>query len=195
MLKYNEVPVRQGRKGRTGFLLSLLAGSHGAIKMKEPSWSRQVKIRDRYTCKFCGEGQFDHSFVDACHIKSKRDYPELADVVENGETLCLLCHIKSHYRKGECGASVLILQRLIKLMMKRANWPVITFKEYQALRTVFHEGMKYEKAAKIIGCSRQTVTRHINKIKKYYPHVIDEKGRLYFQTLPDNYESFIKEQF
>lgn len=163
--------------------------------MKEPSWSRKVKMQGGYHCRFCGEGAFDHEIIDAHHLKRKADRPDLADVVENGESLCMFDHAKEHYKKGEYGSSVLILQRLIKLMMKRAGWPVITFKEYQALRTVFHEGMNYTEAAKILGCSRQTVTRHINKIKKYYPHILDEKGRLYFQPLPENYELFTKEIF
>lgn len=163
--------------------------------MKEPDWSRKVKIRGHYTCVVCGEGAFDHEIIDACHIKSKKDYPELAEVIENGRTKCLFCHAKEHFLRGEHWACVLVLLRLIKIMRKRANWPVITFKQYQALRTVYHEGMNYGEAAKILGCSRQTVSAHLKKIKKLYPDILDDKGRLSFGPLPKDYESFTKQTF
>lgn len=163
--------------------------------MKEPSWSLQVKIQGHYTCRFCGEGTFDHEIIDAHHKKSKRDYPELADVVENGECLCMFCHAKEHFLRGDYWSCVLILLRLLKLMRERAKWPSITFKQYQALRTVFHEGMNYGEAAKILGCSRQTVSAHLKKIKKLYPDILDEKGRLSFQPLPKDFQSFTKEFF
>lgn len=163
--------------------------------MKEPSWSRRVKIRDHHLCKFCGEGQFDHEIVDAHHKKRKRDYPELAEVVDNGETLCIFDHAKEHYKMGDYWGCVLILLRALKIMRKRANWPVITFKQYQALRTVFHEGMNFTEAAKILGCSRNTVSAHLKKLKKLYPDLIDQKGQLSFQPLPENYEVFIKDTY
>lgn len=162
---------------------------------KEPSWSRQVKIRDHYTCRFCGEGSFDHEIVEAHHIKRKADRPDLAEVVDNGETLCMFCHIREHYKMGDYWGATLILLRLIKLMRGRARWPKIDHKEYQTLRTVFHEGLNYTEAAKILGISRQTVSARLKKIKKLYPDILDDKGRLSFQPLPDNYESFVKEQF
>lgn len=163
--------------------------------MKEPSWSRQVKIAGRYTCRFCGEGTFDHEIIEAHHIKRKADRPDLAEVVSNGECLCMFDHGKEHFKRGDFWGCVLVLLRLLKLMRKRANWPVITFKQYQALRTVFHEGMNYTEAAKILGCSRNTVSDHLKKLKKLYPDLIDEKGRLFFKPLPENYELFTKEVF
>jgi len=163
--------------------------------MSELSWSRQVKIRDNYTCRFCGLGTFDHEIVDAHHKKRVVDRRDLEFVLENGETLCIFDHAKEHYKMGDYWGCVLILLRALKIMRKRANWPVITFKQYQALRTVFHEGMNYTEAAKILGCSRNTVSNHLKKLKKLYPDLIDQKGRLSFQPLPENYENFTKEVF
>ena len=162
---------------------------------REPSWSLKVKIAGRYTCRFCGLGTFDHQIIDAHHKKRKCDRPDLAEVVENGECLCMFCHIREHYKMGDYWGAELIILRLSKLMRKRANWPKITFKQYQALRTVYHEGLNYDKAAKILGVSRQTVSAHLKKLKKLYPDILDEKGRLSFQPLPENYELFTKEVF
>ena len=162
---------------------------------KEPSWSKQVKIRDGGSCQKCGRGMYDREIIDAHHIKRKRDYPELADVVENGMTLCMFCHALEHYKMGDYWGCVLILLRLLKLMRKRANWPVITFKEYQTIRVVFHEGLNYIEAGKILGCNQKTVGRRIKKIKKYYPDLLDEKRRLIFNPLPENYESNIREVY
>jgi len=166
--------------------------------MKEPSWTLKVKIRDNYTCKFCGEGTFDHEFVDAHHIKPKKDYHHLAEVVENGETLCMLCHIKEHYKRGDWWSCVLIIFRLLYLMMKRARWPIFTFKDYSTVRALYHEcslkGFNYSDAAQILQCSESTIRRRLKKIKRYFPHIIDQKGRIIYQPLPPNWESHIKQQ-
>jgi len=163
--------------------------------MKEPSWNLKVKIRDHYLCRFCGEGVIDHEIIEAHHIKRKKDYPELADVLENGETLCMFCHAKEHYKMGDSWGCVLILQRAFTIMCERANWPTITFQDYNTLRALYHEGMKYDKAAKILGCHRSTVARRIEKLKKLYPHIITEKGELYYIPLPKNLETILKRVF
>lgn len=163
--------------------------------MKKPSWSLQVKIRDSYTCRYCGEGTFDHQIVDAHHIKRKADRPDLADAVENGETLDMFCHAKEHYKMGDYWGCVLILLRLIKLMRKRANWPVIDHKQYQTLVVLYHEGKNRKEAAEILKCNERTVTRRINWIKKFHPDKLDEKGRFIVQSLPKNYQSYLREQF
>lgn len=164
-------------------------------EMREPSWSIRVKIRDNYTCYDCGLGVFDHEIVDACHIENKSIRPDLAEDINNGRTKCMFDHAKEHFKKGEYWACVLVLLRLIKLVRKRARWPVISYKEYQTLSIVYHEGNNYEEAAQLLGCSRYTVRRRLNKIKKYYPDLITDKGDFYYRPLPNNYESFTKQFF
>lgn len=163
--------------------------------MKEPSWSMQVKIRDNYTCRFCGLGSFDHQIVDAHHTKRKADRPDLADDIANGETLCLFCHLREHYKMGDWWGCVLIIFRLLLLMRRRSNWPVINHKQYHTLIVLYHEGKNYKEAAKILKCSKRTVTRRINWIKEFYPDKLDEKGRFIIQSLPKNFESYTKEVY
>lgn len=163
--------------------------------MKEPSWSLQVKMRDNYLCKFCGEGAFDHKIIEAHHIKRKADRPDLADNIDNGETLCMFDHAKEHYKMGDFWGCVLILLRLLWLMRRRAHWPTIKFQDYQTVRTLYHEGYNYTEAAKILGCSPSTVRRRIQKLKTYYPDLITEKGELYYIPLPENVENLLKQVF
>jgi hypothetical protein len=59
-------------------------------------WRMAVFIRDNFTCQFCGVrshmGLGKTVYLEAHHIKSFKDYPELRLVVENGITLCRECH-------------------------------------------------------------------------------------------------------
>ena len=55
-------------------------------------WRKAVFERDDYTCQECGERG---CYLEAHHIKSWNDYPELRYVVNNGETLCANCHNKT----------------------------------------------------------------------------------------------------
>lgn len=55
-------------------------------------WRRAVYRRDNYTCQKCGiKGCRKHP-LNAHHIKSFADYPELRFEVSNGITLCGDCH-------------------------------------------------------------------------------------------------------
>ena len=61
-------------------------------------WAREVKDRDGYKCQECGTTED----LEAHHIKSWADYPNLRLDVNNGITLCHACHVKRHgydYRK------------------------------------------------------------------------------------------------
>lgn len=61
-------------------------------------WVREVKARDEYKCQDCGATED----LEAHHIKSWADYPDLRLDVNNGITLCHACHVKRHgydYRK------------------------------------------------------------------------------------------------
>lgn len=55
-------------------------------------WRKQVFERDLYTCQMCGEVG---GYLQAHHIKSFSEYPELRLSLDNGCTLCIGCHKKT----------------------------------------------------------------------------------------------------
>ncbi len=57
------------------------------------TWAKQVKDRDG-KCAHCGTTDNLH----AHHIKSRAEYPELINNLDNGMTLCYGCHRKEHER-------------------------------------------------------------------------------------------------
>ncbi|MBA7575883.1 hypothetical protein ES708_17719 [subsurface metagenome] len=60
-------------------------------------WRMSVFERDAFKCQICGDDK-GHN-LNAHHIKSFTQYPELRTLIENGITLCIDCHRKVH--KGE----------------------------------------------------------------------------------------------
>lgn len=59
------------------------------VSLAYEAWRKDVFIRDKFTCQFCGEvgGK-----LNADHIKRFSDYPELRLELSNGRTLCEPCH-------------------------------------------------------------------------------------------------------
>ena len=56
-------------------------------------WREQVFKRDGFKCRECGNDKKIH----AHHIKTWEDAPELRVEVNNGLTLCTVCHNKHHH--------------------------------------------------------------------------------------------------
>lgn len=52
-------------------------------------WRLAVYERDRWKCIWCGSKKHIH----ADHIKRFADYPELRFAIDNGRTLCKICHM------------------------------------------------------------------------------------------------------
>lgn len=61
-------------------------------------WRKRVFSRDNFSCQICGNvgGK-----LNAHHIKRFADYPSLRFEVNNGITLCEMCHKKLHQEQRE----------------------------------------------------------------------------------------------
>ena len=60
-------------------------------------WRACVFERDHYTCQNCGQVGGN---INAHHIKSFKDFPNLRLEVSNGVTLCRNCHLLAHGKKA-----------------------------------------------------------------------------------------------
>lgn len=69
-----------------------------ARKGKHGSWSRAVVSRDKATCQRCGVTGIE---MHAHHIKSYSEFPDLRWNLDNGETLCCICHWNEHAVSNE----------------------------------------------------------------------------------------------
>lgn len=59
-------------------------------------WRTKVFTKDNYTCQFCKEvGVYLH----ADHIKSWATHPKLRYEINNGRSLCRMCHYKITFGK------------------------------------------------------------------------------------------------
>lgn len=56
------------------------------------TWAKNVKKRDKYSCKKCGSKKQ----ITAHHILPWRDHPNQRFNINNGITLCRECHLKVH---------------------------------------------------------------------------------------------------
>ena len=55
-------------------------------------WSDAVKLSYNNTCASCGSLKE----LEAHHIFSRKDFPEMASLIHNGICLCRSCHIQLH---------------------------------------------------------------------------------------------------
>lgn len=62
------------------------------------AWRKLIFERDSYTCKMCGEIARQ---IQAHHIFPVRDYPDLTLDINNGITLCVICHKKINRKEYE----------------------------------------------------------------------------------------------
>lgn len=81
-------------KERNGNWRGGITKQHLVIRTSRPYrlWKLAVFERDLYTCQECG---ITGVILEAHHIKSFSQYPELRFDVNNGLTLCKLCHLKT----------------------------------------------------------------------------------------------------
>lgn len=59
---------------------------------KYKNWRKQIFERDDFTCQMCNKRGVR---LQADHIKSFADYPELRFDLRNGRTLCISCHMNT----------------------------------------------------------------------------------------------------
>lgn len=57
-------------------------------------WRTAVFTRDNHKCVWCGNDKSGE--LQADHIQTFADFPELRLAIDNGRTLCKLCHYKRH---------------------------------------------------------------------------------------------------
>lgn len=94
--------MSEAQKGRTGKKAANWKGGisrayktgYNSFQYKE--WRKKVFERDDYACQKCGIrcGNGKAVYLTAHHKKSFSKYPELRFDVNNGSTLCELCHCK-----------------------------------------------------------------------------------------------------
>lgn len=66
------------------------------------NWRTAVFERDNYTCQDCNtkSGKGNAVYLEAHHLKSFAEYPELRFEVSNGITYCEPCHKAGEFHKG-----------------------------------------------------------------------------------------------
>lgn len=75
-------------------------------------WRNSIYDRDNYCCKMCGS----KNKIVAHHIIPRRDFPELMFSINNGITICNVCHGKVNYNE------YLFVKELIRLIRKSGEF-------------------------------------------------------------------------
>jgi 5-methylcytosine-specific restriction endonuclease McrA len=81
-------------------------------KDKLANWAKKVKFRDRFECKACGYKGYLHSH----HILPKSKYPKYRYNINNGITLCYLCHLGKNGVHGKGVPRNKVVRELRKLL-------------------------------------------------------------------------------
>lgn len=85
-IKMSEAKKGENNPGWKGGITTERQRVYNTLETKE--WRRTIFERDHYTCRQCGGQQY----LNAHHKKAVSEYPELRFNIDNGITLCLLCH-------------------------------------------------------------------------------------------------------
>lgn len=90
-------------------------------------WRMSVFERDEYTCKCCGGkgvrlgSKCKSNYLNAHHIFNFKDWVELRYDVDNGVTLCNLCHHKFHQIYGNRDNTDKQLKEFLNMMKRYAE--------------------------------------------------------------------------
>lgn len=97
-------------------------------RVEEDKWAYNVKIRDNFTCQICGDNKGGN--LETHHIYARNIYIELREVMENGITLCIPCHIEFHDLYGRGNNT---LEQFILFCRKR-NVDILQYKNIRELQ-------------------------------------------------------------
>lgn len=92
--KNRDMPKKEAHWNWQGGV-SLEKGTRDSNEYKK--WREAVYKKDNYTCRQCNKKVPN---LNAHHIKSWKEYPELRYIISNGVTLCEQCHINFHKKNG-----------------------------------------------------------------------------------------------
>ena len=80
-------------------------------------WKEAVHDKDGWHCAICGSA-YD---LDAHHIYGKQAFPEWRYVIENGLTVCRLCHIDIHNGKIDIEKYIGRTLRDLRIFLRNGN--------------------------------------------------------------------------
>lgn len=63
---------------------------------KLAQWSREVKMRAGWVCRYNGCGEIDKSLLESHHIKPREQFLESMYDLDNGQCLCIYHHAFAH---------------------------------------------------------------------------------------------------